>query len=88
MSNAVRHGLADHAVIRVHCTGYSVVLEVIDNGRGFEDKKPEQMGLGMRSMQDRLSMVDGKLTVTSQPGRTCIRVEIPGILPEDKSPSV
>jgi two-component system NarL family sensor kinase len=83
MSNAVRHGLADHAEIHVSCTGYSVILEVIDNGRGFENKPPEQMGLGMRSMQDRLIMVDGTLTVTSQPGRTCVRAEIPGILPEE-----
>jgi two-component system NarL family sensor kinase len=83
MSNAVRHGLADQAEIHVCCTDYSIVLEVVDNGRGFEKKPPEQMGLGLRSMQDRLSMVDGTLNVTSQPGRTCVRVEIPGIVPEE-----
>lgn len=82
MSNAVRHGLADQAEIHVSCTGHSIVLEVIDNGRGFEGKDPQNMGLGMRSMQDRLSMVDGTLKITSQPGRTCVRVEIPGIVSE------
>lgn len=85
MSNAVRHGLADQAEIHVRDTGYSLVLEVIDNGRGFDVEQAARNGLGMRSMRDRLSVVDGRLEVTSEPGRTCVRVEIPGIVPEEKA---
>ncbi|MBN1553395.1 MAG: PAS domain S-box protein [Phycisphaerae bacterium] len=84
MSNAVRHGLADQADIRVSDTGYSVVLEVVDNGRGFDVEQADKSGLGMRSMRDRLSVVDGELNVTSEPGQTTVRVEIPGILPEEE----
>ncbi|MBN1941957.1 MAG: PAS domain S-box protein [Phycisphaerae bacterium] len=83
MSNAVRHGLADQAEIHVGNEGYSVVLEVIDNGRGFDVQKADKTGLGMRSMKDRLGVVDGRLDVTSEPGRTSVRVEIPGFLPEE-----
>lgn len=77
LSNAVRHGLADKAEVKVTCTGFSVVLEVIDNGRGFDPEDITKMGLGLRSMQDRLRLVHGTFDVISNPGRTCVRAEIP-----------
>ncbi len=77
LSNAVRHGNADQIEILVEQAEGTLMMEVTDNGEGFDPDDETKMGLGMRNMQDRLDLVDGRLHVTSQPGRTCLRVELP-----------
>jgi len=59
--------------------GANLVLEVKDNGRGIE---PEQMAgtgsLGLLGMQERATVLGGKVDIHSQKGRgTSITVTIP-----------
>ena len=47
----------------------AVTLEVVDDGCGFDPKALGNGGMGLRGMQERLSQVDGKLTIRSAPGK-------------------
>jgi signal transduction histidine kinase len=82
LHNALRHAEAKTVTIRLtehstKCGG--VVLEVVDDGVGFDPAAVRRAGrsLGMVSMRDRAKSVRGRLDVTSAPGQgTAIRLEV------------
>jgi len=79
MANAARHAQARELHVELQRTGQSVELLVADDGAGFI---PEQAGgrggLGLVNMRERMRLVNGALSVTSQPGRgTTIRASVP-----------
>jgi signal transduction histidine kinase len=89
--NALRHGPPSHVHIRLSTTDSRLVLEVIDDGPGFDvedaEEGPAQAGkaqgrarrrLGLTSMRERAQAADGQLRITSTPGRgTTVRLEVP-----------
>ena len=63
----------------------SVVAEVEDKGRGFamSDAVEGGGGLGLVSMQERATMVGGRVTVDTVPGGgTRVRVTVPAVRSE------
>jgi signal transduction histidine kinase len=52
-----------------------VVLEVTDDGRGFDTGLPG--GAGLRGMQERARLVGAELEVSSRPGATAVRLGVP-----------
>jgi two-component system, NarL family, sensor kinase len=49
--------------------GNKVVLSVRDKGRGFHvAEKPDKNGLGIRSMEERMRLIDGQFEIRSEPG--------------------
>jgi signal transduction histidine kinase len=71
LRNAARHAEARHVDVRLRREGSTAVLEIIDDGRGFdvalaEERRP---GMGLFSMRERVGLVNGRLTVSSAPGR-------------------
>ena len=78
LHNIVKHARASSVVLRLAQQEKEVLLEVCDNGRGFDPTGPFPGHLGMRSMRERVAKMDGILTIESTPGQgTCIRVRIP-----------
>lgn len=76
--NIVKHARAGTVVLRLVEQENSVLLEVRDNGRGFNPTSSFPGHLGLRSMQERVAKVRGTLTIESAPGQgTCIRVRVP-----------
>jgi signal transduction histidine kinase len=78
--NAARHSGATTLGITVGREGRAVVLEVIDDGRGFA--APLAGGpnwhLGLRLLGSLAEGVDGRLDVSSAPGEgTRVRMEVP-----------
>jgi signal transduction histidine kinase len=69
--NATRHGEARNVEVRLRREGASAVLEVSDDGCGFDVKRAEERrpGMGLFSMRERVGLVNGRLTVSSAPGR-------------------
>jgi len=43
-------------------------MTITDDGHGF-DLQTTAYGMGLRSMQERLSLVNGRLIITSTPGQ-------------------
>ncbi|KUP04343.1 hypothetical protein Q73_15840 [Bacillus coahuilensis m2-6] len=62
LTNAKRHGEANKIIVVLHFNPSEVRLSVHDNGKGQEDL---QFGFGLQTMNDRLSLVNGVLTVKS-----------------------
>jgi signal transduction histidine kinase len=56
-----------------------VELDVADNGRGFDPHNmPDQSGLGLVSLRERVQSLGGQWSIDSAPGEgTRVRVSIP-----------
>ena len=75
VTNIIRHSHCDRAAIRLAVEGSQLVLEVTDNGKGF-DPTQRSDGNGLVSMRRRASSLGGTLEVISASGTT-IRLRVP-----------
>jgi signal transduction histidine kinase len=77
LHNALRHAEASTVTVAVRPGGTSVVLEVTDDGRGFDPGTPSRQ-YGLASMRERARAAGGRLRVRSAPGAgTTVRLEVP-----------
>ncbi len=79
LSNVVRHSEATEAYVTLEEVNRDIVLRVADSGRGFvHAAKPDQAGLGLVSMRERLRSVGGTLKIDSALGHgSIIEARIP-----------
>jgi signal transduction histidine kinase len=71
MANAARHADATTVRLELRAVAGGAVLEVIDDGRGF-DTNPASAptgGVGLRLMRERIAELGGELALDSRPGR-------------------
>lgn len=77
LGNIARHARARRASVRLSRQDSKVVLEVADDGVGFEIEQGGR-GHGLHNMRERAFAVGGTMTVTSEPGAGArIRLELP-----------
>ena len=77
LRNIAKHADADQARVRLSCDGEFLTLEIIESGIGF-NPEAQRRGLGMHSMEERVRLVNGTLTVTSAPSQgTRILARVP-----------
>jgi signal transduction histidine kinase/PAS domain-containing protein len=77
LRNVFRHAGARHAALRLAVEGDALLIEVTDDGSGF-DPSVEYPGVGLRSMRERVAALHGTLQIESAPGRGArIRAELP-----------
>jgi signal transduction histidine kinase len=77
LHNALRHGAAAKVAVTLRTENHSLVLEVADDGRGFDPAEPSRR-LGLASMRERARAAGGRLDVVSTPGAgTRVRLEVP-----------
>ncbi|MCB9104376.1 MAG: GAF domain-containing protein [Anaerolineales bacterium] len=80
LNNVLKHAQAQevHVRLRQAPSDHKVVLEIADDGQGFDATNGIGHGrLGLHTMRERAALLGGDLTITSQPGAgTTIRVEI------------
>jgi signal transduction histidine kinase len=78
LANVIRHAHATAAVVRVDAQDGQVLLEVRDNGRGFDPSAGHPGHFGLDSMRSRAKESGGRLTIASRPGHgTVVRVRVP-----------
>ena len=72
LSNATRHGAAEHAAVRIDHDGATVQVTVHDDGRGFDAAAPRAVhgdgGQGLFSLSDRAESIGGHIQMNSTPG--------------------
>ena len=71
---------ADASSVKVVLTGNAkgVELRIEDSGKGFDVSQGLKKGLGLISMQERVRLVNGNLTIRSTPGRgTSVAAAVP-----------
>jgi signal transduction histidine kinase len=78
LNNTLKHARAGSVRVALIQRGPAIVLEVVDDGVGFQPAEAEQAAtMGLPSMQEHAAEIGGKLTVASQPGKgTTIRVDV------------
>jgi PAS domain S-box-containing protein len=75
-TNTRYHSGAKSVVVTLKVEGSDLVVEISDDGQGFELETTP--GVGLSSMQERVAMVDGKLEIESKVGRgTSVRLRVP-----------
>lgn len=81
LTNVARHANADRLDISFVRDGDELVLRVHDSGKGFVHDENGR-GIGLISMRERATAVDGKFTIISAPGLgTTIEVRVPFRIP-------
>ncbi len=78
LHNTVKHAEAQRVYLRLEEMSDSVVLDVQDDGQGFDPTASFPGHLGLRSMSERIAQLGGTFTIQSTPGEgTAIHVRIP-----------
>jgi signal transduction histidine kinase len=79
LHNALRHAGAEHVVVRIGEHDAALVIEVSDDGIGFEPDSAELRSrhLGLTSMEERARELGGRLEIRSAPGKgATVRLEV------------
>jgi signal transduction histidine kinase len=71
LHNAVRHAHADHVTVRLGGEDGKLIIEVSDDGVGFDPHAPDVRSrhLGLTSMEERARESHGRLKIHSAPGQ-------------------
>lgn len=78
LHNVVRHAEAGRATVSLATVDGNIILEVTDDGIGFDPQADFPGHLGLKSMRERVEGIGGELTVASAPGAgTAITARIP-----------
>jgi len=79
LRNVAKHAHAKKVRIRLRRTNGSLVLSIRDTGVGFDTAGLEgKRGLGLASMEERVRLIRGSLSIYSEPGQgTTIEVRAP-----------
>jgi PAS domain S-box-containing protein len=79
LNNAVRHSGVKRFSVTLVGQFDAILLEVVDAGAGFDvEAGMRGQGLGLLSMQERLRLINGEMSIESQPGcGTTIHARIP-----------
>ncbi len=91
LTNVHRHSGSSMATVRLLAEGRSVVLQVIDAGKGTQSKHWEDgvqdwmgaYGVGLRGMNERMRQLGGSLELSSTQGGTTVTATVP--LPDVES---
>lgn len=76
LSNIHRHSGSQSAEISLRCRDGEVNLEIVDHGSGFSGS-PEETGVGIAGMRERVRLLQGRLEIRSSSSGTVIRVVLP-----------
>jgi signal transduction histidine kinase len=82
LTNVARHAQATQTEVKIQILEGAICMTVKDDGRGFAQERmlraKKAKRLGLLGMRERLEMVGGHLTVTSEPGKgTTVLAQIP-----------
>jgi signal transduction histidine kinase len=75
LSNVLQHAHARVLRIEARTAEAGAQLKIIDDGRGFDVRRPLRRGLA--SMHERAAAIGAQLSFNSQPGRTVVEILLP-----------
>ncbi len=79
LHNSAKHSGVRYIEVRLWGTSGEIHLTVEDSGKGFDTEAAKKgQGLGLISMEERLKLLNGTISVVSQPNRgTTIHARVP-----------
>ncbi|UTW61878.1 tetratricopeptide repeat protein [bacterium SCSIO 12741] len=76
-TNVIKHAQASFIKLTLIQKEKEVILEIKDNGKGFDQDDPES-GIGLTNIRSRTQVLNGTLTLKSEPGNGVeVRLRIP-----------
>jgi signal transduction histidine kinase len=77
LNNIVKHANATHTTIELFHGEKKMRMTINDDGKGF-DPFTAKKGAGLNNIRNRVYLLNGNLTVNTQPGKGCtLIVELP-----------
>lgn len=77
-NNILKHAEARNVIIQLVEHEDQLVIMVEDNGKGFEPVDNSADGIGLRTIESRIHLMNGRMSVESSPGHgTLISIELP-----------
>ncbi len=83
LHNTVKHARASQVELKLDQTNEVVMLEIRDNGRGFDTTASFPGHLGLHSMRERVTKLGGTFQIESIEGQgtaICIRIPAHGVI--------
>ena len=83
LTNIRKHAAAGRVTLKLAAAFPNIFLRIIDNGRGFDvqaraDVTGPEKRMGLRSMQERVTLLNGKMKLQSKPGQgTKVTITLP-----------
>ena len=78
LNNVVKHADATHVAVTLATAEDETILEIADDGVGFDPRGDYPGHLGLQSMRERMEEAGGRLQVESAPGQgTVVRAQLP-----------
>lgn len=78
LSNTLRHAKANELEVYLKIVGQNILLRVIDDGVGFEEKDEHAGSYGLRNIRERIAGVGGSTKIISFKGQgTSIEIKVP-----------
>ena len=68
LTNIAKHARATNVTLRLQTSATHVLLEVEDDGRGFDPKRQGESTMGLTSMRERVKLLGGDLEILSSQG--------------------
>jgi signal transduction histidine kinase len=77
LNNALRHAQADTVTVILSREEKEIILEIADNGCGFDPAAAGKGGMGLITLRERVAALGGELTISSsRESGTRIRVRV------------
>lgn len=80
LHNVVKHVPGASVRLSLRAEGQDLVLEVHDDGTGFDTDAHPPGHFGLLTMAERMEQLGGRLTIASRPDGTSVRAHLPGVL--------
>ncbi|AYO54679.1 sensor histidine kinase [Acinetobacter wuhouensis] len=78
LNNIVKHSQATEVKVSLYEAQQKLILEIEDNGIGFIPHEVEAgLHVGLHSMQQRVSRLNGQFEINSKSGQTILKVSLP-----------
>ena len=79
INNIIKHAGAEFAMVQLSKSGDQLLIDVEDNGKGFEKQQTQHNGgMGWSNIRKRLEYLKGELHIEAEPGHgTSIHIEMP-----------
>ncbi len=68
LNNVIKHAAAAQAFVSLRCTPQQMVLQVLDDGRGFEPERVPGGHFGLGIMRERAASIGATLIIDTEPG--------------------
>ncbi|MDQ8003537.1 MAG: PAS domain-containing protein [Pedobacter sp.] len=75
--NIMKHSEAHHASINITVEDNQVNVTVKDNGKGFDVSERRDKGIGLKTIESKVKLLNGKMTITSVPQQTTVHIQFP-----------